>query len=84
MSLQNEVSLEVNPGDDFYNYVNKKWIDSHPIPDDKSRMAAFTILDDETTDKLKLLLESPSTADEPHNVTLAKTLYASAMDEVAT
>ncbi len=80
MSLRNEVSLDINPGDDFYNYVNKKWIDAHPIPDDKSRMAAFTVLDDETTAKLKTLLESPSSTDEPRNVTLAKTLYKSAMD----
>lgn len=80
MSLRNEISPEINPGDDFYNHVNKKWIDAHPIPDDKSRMAAFTVLDDETTEKLKALLESPIGTDEPRNVTLAKTLYASAMD----
>ncbi|MBK7110475.1 MAG: hypothetical protein IPH61_15485 [Bacteroidetes bacterium] len=24
-----------NPGDDFYEYVNAKWIASHPIPADK-------------------------------------------------
>lgn len=83
MSLQNEVSSTIHPGDDFYQYVNKKWIDSHPIPDDKSRMAAFTILDDETTEKLKTLLESPQTANELRSVSLAKTLYRSAMDESA-
>lgn len=80
MSLQNEISPDIQPGDDFYNYVNKKWIDAHPIPDDKSRMAAFTILDDETTDKLKVLLESPSSDTEPRNISLAKLLYTSAMD----
>jgi putative endopeptidase len=81
MSLQDEVSPELKPGNDFYRYVNEKWLKAHPIPDDKSRVAAFTVLNDENIERLKALLEAPDNPKDSPNTMQAKALYRSAMDE---
>ncbi len=80
MTLQDEVTPAINPGDDFYNYVNKKWSDAHPIPADKSRFGAFTELDETVNTQLHELLETPTTDDEPYTVALAKKYYHAGMD----
>lgn len=81
--LHDEVTPSIRPGDDFYRFVNQKWLDTHPIPADKSRYAAFTVLDDETTERLRELLERPLADDDSHNTRLAKQFYQAAMDEAA-
>lgn len=81
MSLKDLLSPSIHPGDDFYHYVNKKWIDSHPIPLEKSSVGTFTELSDENLGRLKELLDSTSPA--PYNIKLAKIFYRAAMDESA-
>ena len=80
MNLQDEISPSILPGDDFYNYVNKKWRDDHPIPADKSRVSALSELSDTVLDQLHTLLEKPATKSEQNNSVLAKRLFASGMD----
>lgn len=46
-----------NLKDDFYSYVNSKWLSETVIPSDKSRYGTFNILDDNTKDKLKKIIE---------------------------
>jgi endothelin-converting enzyme/putative endopeptidase len=48
---------QVNLKDDFYSFVNDKWLSETMIPSDKSRYGTFNILDDMTKDKLKKLIE---------------------------
>ncbi len=81
MSLQDEVTPAINPGDDFYEYVNKKWCQDNPIPADEARYSALTQLDETVTAQLRVLLEKPVRKTEPHNSALAKMLYTSGMDE---
>ncbi|HUB94188.1 MAG TPA: M13 family metallopeptidase [Verrucomicrobiae bacterium] len=81
MTLQTEITPSINPGDDFYGYVNQKWLDSHPIPADKSRYSTFVELDDRVTEQLHKVLQEPVLKDEPRNCQLAKRFYASGMDE---
>jgi putative endopeptidase len=38
----------VRPQDDFYTYVNAKWIADNPIPESESRWGMFSVLDDES------------------------------------
>lgn len=83
MNLQDEITPSINPGDDFYNYVNKKWRDTHPIPADKARISTFDELDEAVTEQLHELLEKESTGAETKNVRLARALYRSGMDEAA-
>lgn len=81
MKLTDEIMQSINPGDDFYSYVNQKWLDAHPIPDDKARYGAFTELDIQVTEQLHELLTSPGSNDEPYESILAKKYFATGMDE---
>jgi predicted metalloendopeptidase len=83
MNLHSEITSSIHPGDDFYNYVNKKWCDAHPIPDDKPRVSALTDLDETVTEQLHELLEKATSGNEKRNELLARKLYASGMDEAA-
>ncbi len=47
----------VNPGADFYSYVNGNWIKKHPVPDEFSRYSAFDVLQDKNYTDLKSILE---------------------------
>jgi len=51
------ISTDVNPGDNFYKFVNEGWIKEHPIPDDESRFGSFDLLAKKTKEKVKVILE---------------------------
>jgi len=55
---QDLISKTVKPGDDFYLYSNAKWLESTKIPADKSDYGIFTILDDQTQQQVRELIES--------------------------
>jgi len=81
MSLQDEVSPTINPGDNFYEYVNKKWCDANPIPADKSEHSEMSALDDHVTEHLYgLLRDTTAKETDSANSYLARALYASGMD----
>jgi putative endopeptidase len=48
----------VNPGEDFYDYVNSNWIKNNEIPADKSSLGVFSILSEESYKKLKKIMET--------------------------
>jgi len=54
---QQWIDPSVRPGDDFYRYVNGKWIASHEIPADKTAFGAFQILRDESEARLRAILD---------------------------
>ncbi len=51
------MNLTIHPGDDFYNYVNGKWIENNPVPADKSRYSEFQVVDDRTKERVRMLVE---------------------------
>ena len=51
------LSDNIKPGDDFYEYVNDKWLTDTQIPGDQSNYGAFTILDDEAKKDVRVLIE---------------------------
>ena len=79
-----QMDRSIKPGDDFYRYVNGKWLATTTIPADKSRYGSFDVLRDKSETDLHVLLseliESP-----PTDPTLKKVvdLYISWMDEAA-
>lgn len=83
MNLRDEITDSIAPGDDFYNYVNKKWRDSNPIPADKARYGVLTELGETVTEQLRTLLEDQESGGGLPNALLAKRLYASGIDESA-
>ncbi|HSX14605.1 MAG TPA: M13 family metallopeptidase [Candidatus Saccharimonadales bacterium] len=81
MSLKSEISPKIRPGDDFYNYVNKRWIDAHPMPADKASFGALRILTDENLAKLQKLLTQKIRPSDSISIKVVKQYYQSAMDE---
>ncbi len=54
------VSKSLRPGDDFYDYVNEKWLVETEIPADQSNYGAFTALDEATKQDVRVLIEQAS------------------------
>ncbi len=57
IEIQN-ISPKLSPGDDFYEYVNEKWLAETQIPPDKSNYGAFTALDEDTKKQVRALIET--------------------------
>ena len=76
------MNLDVRPGDDFFAYVNGKWIDAVEIPADKARYGTFDILRDESQENVKAIIEESSTGDFAKGTDEQKVgdLYRSFMD----
>jgi putative endopeptidase len=48
---------QVRPQDDFYQYVNGKWLRETEIPADKSRYSMFSVLSDRTQEQLQTIIK---------------------------
>lgn len=51
------ISSDIHPGDDFFAYANKKWLDANPLPAEFSRFGAFTLLGEKSTSDVKALID---------------------------
>jgi len=51
------LDTSIRPQDDFYRYVNKKWLTNNPIPDSESRWGTFSILRNEAWEAMRTLYE---------------------------
>ena len=67
-----------NCGDNFYNYINNEWINNTEIPHDSQRWSVFQILQNETNEKIKSLLESSTLSPEYYKI---KIIFEQAMSE---
>lgn len=76
------IDSSVKPADDFYRYVNGKWLDTATIPPDKTAVGGFNQLNDETQLKLKSLLENAEkNSGQPGSITQkVGDFYTSGMD----
>ena len=55
----------VRAQDDFYRFVNGKWLTNTAIPADRSNYGAFALLEDEAEQDLKAILDEASAASAP-------------------
>jgi putative endopeptidase len=77
------IDPSVRAQDDFYEYLNGKWLKTVEIPADKSRWGSFNELQDKTLPQLRGIIEK-SSASNPAKGTDAQRIgdfYASFMDE---
>ncbi|MXP47701.1 M13 family peptidase [Altererythrobacter luteolus] len=51
------LSDTINPGDDFFAYVNQDWLDANPLPAEFSRFGAFNLLREKSTTDVKALVD---------------------------
>jgi putative endopeptidase len=70
-------STNTTYGDDFYNYVNNEWLKTEIIPDDYQRWGAFQLLEKETNEQIKQMLEQDN---KDKNFLKIKTLYEQSND----
>ena len=76
-----ERDSSIHPGDDLYLHMNGRWLERSPIPDDKARFGAFTIIAEEAEKSVRTILEEAATAPEGSEARKAGDLFASFMDE---
>jgi endothelin-converting enzyme/putative endopeptidase len=50
----------IAPSEDFFRFVNGKWLNDTPIPSDQSNYGAFTILDIQTKEAIRKIIEDAS------------------------
>jgi len=55
----------VKPGDNFFNYVNGTWLANTEIPSDRSRYGSFSILRDQSEDRVRKIIENAASKDNP-------------------
>lgn len=55
--LEDRMERAVDPGDDFYRYVNGRWLDRTAIPPDRSNYGTFTIIHERTQAQLREIVE---------------------------
>ncbi len=79
------MDTSVKPGDDFYRYVNGRWVATFEMPADKARYGVFDALRDKSEGDVRTLLEElAATAPAPGSVQQkVADLYAAWMDEAA-
>lgn len=71
----------VDPCNDFYRYSCGGWIDAQVIPDDKTSVSLFSVVQDELDSKLRLLIERPAEDElESPIVNEMRRLYDSCMN----
>lgn len=73
------------PGDDFYEFVNAKWIAANPIPAEKSRYSSFDHLADNSLEMLRKVMEDASQANNAAGSNAQKVgdFWVSGMDSSA-
>ncbi|XOV80656.1 MAG: M13 family metallopeptidase [Aestuariibacter sp.] len=76
------MDTSVRPGDDFFQYVNGKWLDNTEIPADKATYGGFGILRDEAQEKVLAIINSAAEGEFPIGSDEQKVgdLYSSFMD----
>ena len=51
------LSDTIDPGDDFFAYVNQEWLEANPLPAEFSRFGAFNLLREKSTEDVKTLMD---------------------------
>ena len=81
ITLEN-MDTSVRPGDDFFAYVNGKWVEETEIPADKSSYSVFASLNDEAQENVRAIIEESANGDFAKGTDEQKVgdLYRSFMD----
>jgi predicted metalloendopeptidase len=58
-----DMQADVDPGDDFYQYVNGMWLDTFEIPAERSSYNSFTRLFERSEERIRTIIEEAAEAD---------------------
>jgi predicted metalloendopeptidase len=80
---QQNIDASVRPQDDFYLYVNGRWLEATQIPPDRSNYGALSLLQEEAERDLKAILEEAAASGAAPGTDEQKVgdFYASFLDE---
>lgn len=78
-----ELDEHIRPQDDFWNYVNGRWLKSTPIPADLPNYGAFQMVAERTEQQLRALIQQAGEAQPGTEARKIGDLYRSFMDEAA-
>jgi len=59
------IDESVQPGENFYEYVNGNWLKATEIPSDRSRYGSFSVLADQAEKRVRDIIESAANSDNP-------------------
>lgn len=62
ISVEN-MDTSIRPGDDFFSYVNGKWLEQTELPADKPAYGGFSVLNEEAQEQVKSIIEESATGD---------------------
>lgn len=78
------MDLTVKPGDNFYLYATGNWLKKNPIPSSKTRWGSFDLLRQQSSERLKGLLEDAAAKAKTDSLSQKiGDFYASGMDSAA-
>ncbi len=80
--IHENMDLSVNPGEDFFSYVNGAWVANTEIPSDRSDYGTFGVLRVEAQGNVRAIIEATSRGDYPagSDEQLVGDLYSSYMN----
>ncbi len=84
--LTENMDITIEPGDDFFKYVNGQWMKNNEIPAEYSQYGAFTELYESNQKQLRSLIEEVAEKKDIENGSVAqkiRDLYNSGMDTIA-
>ena len=55
----------IDPGNDFYRFVNGSWLENTEIPSDRSRFGIFNLLADQAEERVKSIIETAAASENP-------------------
>ncbi len=76
----------IKPGDDFFRYANKGWLDTHPIPEEYTNFGAFTEIDQQNELLIQDIINEVSADANAEQGSVAQKIrdfYNAGMDTVA-
>lgn len=59
------MDTSVQPGENFYEFVNGGWLANTEVPSDRSRYGAFSVLSDQAEKRVRGIIESAASNDTP-------------------
>ncbi len=76
-----ELDPSIRPQDDLFGYVNQRWFDATPIPEDRASYGTFWLLAEAAERHVREIVEAAREADSGTDARRLGDLYASFLDE---
>ena len=81
---KSNMDASVKPGDNFYLYANGTWVKNNAVPASKTRWGSFDILRQESSERMRTLLEEAAkNTGKDRTTQMIGDFYASGMDSAA-